>query len=121
MPPVFTFRFVEDDSLNLDGRPQTNIYLDAKYPDSTVLSKLVDTTPGSCNSLPDSNEDIVPNSSIIQCYSAGLGYRFKITKGRESYLVLRKIFEEALPDYTPPLYEYEVVSEFPLLKINLGN
>lgn len=112
--PFFTWRYEEDDSLNLDGNPQTNIFLEVKYSDGIIQSKLIDTTPGSCNDLPDSDEDTVPHSTNIQCYSAGLGYRFKITKGETSYRVERKTFEEALPDYNPSLYEYEVIAEFPL-------
>ncbi len=112
--PVFVWNFEDDDSLNLDGNPQTNIYIEAKYPNGVVLNKLVDTTAGSCNILPEVSEDIVPYSSIIQCYSAGLGYRYKIIKEQESYIVQRKTFEEALPNYNPPVYEYETVLEFSL-------
>lgn len=112
--PIFTWRYEKAESLNLDGIPETNIFLEVRYPNGAVENTLVDTTPGSCNELPDSTSDSVLNSTNIQCYSAGLGYVFKITKGPESYLVLRKTFEEALPDQTPPTYKYEVVVEFPL-------
>lgn len=114
MPPVFMWKYEKDDSFNLDGVPQTNIFLEATYPNGAVETKLIDTTESSCNDLPDSEEDSVLNSTTIQCYGAGLGYSFKITKGENSYFIERKMFEEALPDYDPPLYEYEVVSEFPL-------
>ena len=111
---TFIWKYEEADSLNLDGIPNTNIFLEVKYENGIIQNKLIDTTAGSCNDLPDIKEDSVPNSTIAQCYSAGLGYRFKVVKGESSYLVMRKKFEEALPDYTPPSYEYEVVSEFPL-------
>ncbi|MES2930745.1 MAG: hypothetical protein V4665_03095 [Patescibacteria group bacterium] len=113
-PPVFAWKYEKADSLNLDGIPNTNIFLEAKYPGGEVQRKLVDTTHGSCNDLPDSDKDSVPGTLNIQCYSAGLGYRFKIVQGEKSYLVKRKTFEEALPDQNPPAYEYETVSEFPL-------
>lgn len=113
--PTFVWQYENADSLNLDGLPQTNIFLEVKYPTGVTLRKLIDTTPGTCNSLPDSDIDSVLGSSNIQCYSAGLGYRFKITTGKKSYLVERKTFEEASPDYNPPPYKYEIISEFPLL------
>lgn len=113
-PPTFAWRFTEDDSKNLDGMPQTKVFLDATYPGGRVESKLIDTTPGGCNELPEAAEDSIAGSAAVQCYAAGLGYRYKITEGEASYLVWRKTFEEALPDHTPPLYEYEVVAEFPL-------
>lgn len=113
-PPVFTWKYEKDKSLNLDGFPNTNIFLEAKYGDGSVINKLIDTTPSGCNDLPDKDEDSVLNSTNIQCYGAGLGYRFKVTKGAESYLVERKKFEEASPDYNPPSYKFEVISEFPI-------
>lgn len=112
-PPVFTWKFENAESLNLDGMPNTNVYLEVAYSGGGTQKKLIDTTPGGCNMLPDNEKDSVQNSSDIQCYSAGLGSRFKITKGKESYLVMRKMFEEALPNHTPPNYKYEVVSELP--------
>ncbi len=111
--PVFVWKFEEADSLNLDGIPETDIILEATYSGGKVETKLIDTTPGGCNTLPDS-EDSVAGAQSIQCYSAGLGYRFRITKGENSYNIERKTFEEALPDYEPPVYEYEVIAEFPL-------
>ena len=113
-PPTFAWRFTEDDSKNLDGMYQTNVFLDATYLGGRVESKLIDTTPGGCNELPDAAEDALEGIAAAQCYAAGLGYRYKVTEGESSYLVWRKTFEEALPDHTPPQYEYEVVAEYPL-------
>ncbi len=110
--PVFTWRYEADNSLNGDGLPQTNVYLDASYSGKKV-SKLIATVPGSCNNLPDKEKDSVLNSSVAQCYAAGYGDLFKVTKGDHSYLVMRKIFEEASPDDTPPVEEYKRVTEFP--------
>lgn len=109
----FVWRFEEADSLNPDGMPETEICLDVTYTDGSVVTELVDTTHASCNALPDTDADSVPGTSNIQCYGAGLGYRFKITRGEESYLVQRKMFEEASPEYEPPVQEYETVSEIP--------
>lgn len=111
--PVFVWKFEEADSLNLDGIPETNVIIEATYSGGNVETKLIDTTPGGCNALPDSRDNI-SGAESIQCYSAGLGYHFRITKGDNSYTVERKTFEEALPDYEPPVYTYEVIAEFPL-------
>lgn len=111
---TFTWRYQEG-ALNLDGIPGTKIFLDAMYANDKVLSKEIDEVDGSCNEILPSEEDtdIVEGSSKIQCYAAGLGQWFKITKGENSYEVMRKIFEEALPDSTSPAYQYEPVAEFP--------
>lgn len=113
-PPVFVWKFEEASTLNLDGLPETNVFLEATYSNKKNERKLIDTTPGGCNELPDSDEDSVQNSNDMQCYSAGLGYRFKITRGDNAYQVKRKMFEEGLPNYEPPVYRYEIVAEFPI-------
>jgi hypothetical protein len=113
-PPTFTWKYEKADSLNLDGLPNTNISLEVKYQDDTTQTKLIDTSGGGCNDLPDRESDSALNSTVAQCYGAGLGYRFKVVKGENAYQVERIKFEEALPDYTPPAYKYEVVAEFPL-------
>lgn len=112
--PVFVWRYAKASSLNLDGQPKTNIFIGVTYPNGTVQEKLVATTDGGCNDLPDSKEDRVPNSTVAQCYYAGLGYSFKITKGTKSYLVQRKTFEESLPGNTPSKYEYKTILELPI-------
>jgi hypothetical protein len=112
--PYFAWRFEQANTLNLDGNPNTDIFLDLTYENGVIQNKLIDTVPGGCNELPDNQSDSMDNTKDIQCYSAGLGQRYKITQGVSSYQVQRKTFEEGLPDYTPPAYEYEVVAEFPL-------
>lgn len=111
-PPVFVWQYQEAKTLNGDGNPETDIFLEVKYPNGKIQTKLIDTTPGSCNDLPNLEPDTLLNTTNIQCYSAGLGYRYKIIKGENSYLVERQTFEEGLPDYNPPSYKYEVVDEF---------
>lgn len=112
----FNWNFTQADSLNPDGNPETNIFLEIGYSDLSVLSKLIDIVPMSCNLLEDTKEITALKSKVIQCYGAGLGYLFKVTKGENSYKVERKTFEEASPEYVPPVSEYEVIAEFPLLK-----
>lgn len=113
-PAVFAWRFTEANTLNLDGNPNTNVYLSATYTNGETEEKLIDTTAGSCNEIPDMAEDIAHNSTMIQCYAAGLGYYFKVTEAENGYRVERKTFEEATPDYEPPAYLYEVIAEFSL-------
>lgn len=113
-PPVFFWRFEQADTLNLDGIPNTKVFLEATYSNGKVQGRLIDTNPGGCNELPDSEPDSLSGTKDVQCYVAGLGQRYKITKGVQSYEVKRKTFEEALPDYNPPAYEYDLVAEFPL-------
>lgn len=107
--PVFSWRYEKANSLNLDGMPNTDVFLDLKYQDGSVVSKLVDTTPGGCNELTSTETDSVVNSKNVQCYSAGLGYTFKITDAGNAYTVQRKTFEEAIPNYNPPAYKWEII------------
>lgn len=113
---AFAWSYEKAESKNLDGLPNTDVVLAVTYADGSVIKKVIDTTPGGCNDLPENDADSVQGSESAQCYSAGLGYRYKVTKGPDSYRVERKTFEEGQPDYTPPLYQYEVIAEFPFLK-----
>jgi len=108
--PVFTWKFEEDDSLNADGIPQTNIFLEVQYPNERLFREFIDTVPSSCNDLPEVEVDSVPGTTNIQCYGAGLGYRYKITAGDGVYRISRRQFEEALPTQQSS-YGYEVVKE----------
>ena len=112
----FTWKYEKAESLNLDGMPNTNVFLTTRYANGKWETILIDTTAGSCNDLPDREVDSALDSTVSQCYAAGLGFTFKVTKGEESYLVMRKEFEEGSPDYTPPKQEYKVIAEIPLTK-----
>lgn len=112
--PDFAWRYEKSEQLDLDGQPQTALFLEATYPGGKVERKLVDTKPGSCNDLPDPDVDSFPGTMTAQCYAAGLGYRYKVTRGVATYEVKRRSFEEALPGVTPPETSYEVIAEFPL-------
>ncbi len=115
-PPTFIWKYKKAESLNLDGIPETNVFLEATYGSGAIEIKLIDTSPSGCNDLPDNEADSAPNSTVAQCYGAGLGYRYKVIKGQNSYLIERKKFEEGSPDYNPPLSQYGIISEFPLNK-----
>ncbi len=112
--PTFSWRFEEAETLNGDGNPNTNVFLDLKYPGGEVKSRLIQVSHGSCNILPDAQIDSTPGTTNIQCYGAGFGYRFKIVTSENSYLVMRQEFDEGSPDYNPPIQEYKVVLEIPL-------
>jgi hypothetical protein len=113
-PPAFVWQYEEADSRNGDGNPETDVFLEARYRDGSVERKLIDTTHASCAAVPEIEVDSLRGTTNIQCYGAGLGYRFKITKGADAYLVQRQEFEEGSPEYEPPVQAYEVVARFPL-------
>lgn len=114
-PPTFSWRFENADTVNGDGNPNTNVFLDAKYDDGEgigQISQLIQVSHGSCNELPDADADTLAGTTNVQCYGAGLGFTFKIIKGDKSYLVMKKEFDEGSPDYNPPAQEYKVIAEF---------
>lgn len=109
----FSWRFVEADTNNPDGNHQTEVYLSANYEDGSRVEKLVDTVDGGCSELKgESYEGDVSNTGKVQCYYAGLGQQYRIVESSDSYIVERKLFEEALPDHTPLETEWEVMTEF---------
>jgi len=108
----FSWEFQEASSLNPDGNPNTEIYLKILREGGVAETRMMDTVNGSCNDLPDADNDVADNSTQIQCYYAGAGERFKIVKSGEVYQVKRQIFEEGSPDYNPPIEEYKVFMEF---------
>lgn len=113
-PKSFEWKFEDSDSLNLDGQPNTDVFVGVTYESGEGKAFLVDTQSGGCNALDSADKDNALGSKNAQCYGAGLGFTYKITKGEDSYLVKRKQFEEALPDFNPPATQYEVISEIKL-------
>lgn len=112
-PPVFSWRFAEADTNNPDGNQQTKVFLTARYEDGSRVEKLVDTVDGGCSKLEgDSYGGDVSNPVKVQCYYAGLGQNYRIIEGKNSYSVEKKLFEEALPDTTPPNSGWEVLADF---------
>lgn len=110
---AFAWSFEEADSVNPDGNANTNVFFEVVYSNDTTERLLVDTTAGSCSEIEASEDDVLEGTSMVVCYSAGLGQYFKVTEGEGGYVVHRKLFEEVSPSYTPPLYDYESLAVFP--------
>jgi hypothetical protein len=107
--PVFGWKY---STVDKEGIPQTTISILATYPDSTEVTKEIDTIEGECNEYLEPDADVYQNSKMIICYYAGLGHYFKVIEGDGKYLVQRKVFEEASPEYNPPVEDFETVVEF---------
>lgn len=110
-PLSFVWGFEDDDTLNLDGMPRTNVYLDVIYA-KTKDRTLIDTVDGGCSVLEETEAGSA--SATAQCYWAGLGFLYKVVQGATTYQVQRKEFEESSPEYSPVEQEYETIAEFPL-------
>ena len=109
---TFAWRFEEAQTMNPDGMPQTNLYLTIEHSNKKIEQR-VDTVDGSCSELEgEKYEGDVSNTGNIQCYAAGLGQRYRITKNEHTYSAERKLFEEAIPNVAAPVYEWEVVKAF---------
>jgi len=111
-PTTFAWRFADSSTDNMDGLPQTDIFLSVTHSNQTVEG-LVDTVDGGCSQLEgESYEGDISAMGRIQCYAAGFGQQYRITQSSDVFFVERKFFEEAMPEIAPPVYEWEVVSEF---------
>jgi len=111
--PVFSWRFVDASTNNLDGFPQTHVVLTALYSSNESIDTRIDTVDGGCSQLSDEQyERGVSTTSKVQCYYAGLGFTYQIINTDERYIVQRKMFEEGLPGDTPKEYEWENIAEF---------
>lgn len=108
--PSFSWEYKTSE--NSDDIPQTEIMLAAYYPGGLIVRKGIDTIAGTCNEYSEQDADVYENSTMIICYYAGLGHYFKVVKSDENYLVQRKIFEEASPDYNPPVTGFETIATF---------
>lgn len=105
-PIVFDWDFVEAETLNLDGLPQTEVYLSIADD-----RKLIDIVDGGCSEIPDEKYELdISTTGKVQCYYGGLGQQYRIVKDGDAFVVERKIFEEALPDAAPLEHEWEVVT-----------
>lgn len=107
--PTFTwsYRTYEDHDI-----PYTEITLTATYIDGTVERKIIDTIDGSCNTYETTDPDVYSGSTMIICYYAGFGRYYKVIENKGSYLVQRKEFEEASPDYDPPVQSFQTITQF---------
>lgn len=110
---AFSWRFIEADTNNPDGNPQTKVYLTAIYEGGSRVEKLVDTVDGGCSELEgEKYQGDISNTGKVQCYYAGLGQQYRIVEDEDSYLAERKFFEESSPDYVPPESSWEVIADF---------
>lgn len=107
--PTFTWSYKDSEDNDI---PYTEINITATYENSVTETKFIDRVEGSCNTYENTDADMYERSSMIICYYAGLGRYFKVVQDKEAYLVQRKIFEEASPDYNPPMQSYETVVRF---------
>ncbi len=106
------FEWVYESKDEKDGIPQTNISLVAHYSDGTTEKKLVDDIEGGCNEYSNPDKDAYPGSKMIICYYAGFGRYYKVVQSADVYLVQRKEFEEASPDYNPPIQSFQTIVQF---------
>lgn len=107
--PAFEWRYTP--SMRGDI-PYSTIALVARYPDGFVKTKDIDTIAGGCNEYEPADTDVYEKSSMIICYYAGLGHYYKVVESDGHYLVKRKVFEEASPEYAPPPEEFKTIVRF---------
>lgn len=96
----------------VDSISYSEISLTATYENDVTEVKRIDRIEGDCNEYAERDADVYEKSPMIICYYAGLGRYFKVVQEEDGFVVLRKVFEEAAPDYTPPIEEYETVTRF---------
>lgn len=106
---TFTWTYL---GLEQDSIPYTSIRATASYEDGTSDTRIIDTVEGSCNAYEEADTDTYARSTMVICYYAGLGRYYKIIEDENGYLVQRRIFEEASPEYDPPQQPYETVERF---------
>ncbi len=107
--PTFTWSYVESEA---DSITYSEISLTATYENDVTVTKRIDRIEGGCNEYAEPDSDVYEKSQMIICYYAGLGRYYKVVQEADGYVVLRKVFEEGTPDYTPPVEEYQVVTRF---------
>lgn len=94
------------------GIQKTAVTLTATYLDGTKSTKDIATVEGTCNDYANPDKDIYEHSTMIICYAAGFGDYFKVVATDHGYLVERKEFAEASPDYNPPEQPFKTVATF---------
>lgn len=107
--PTFSWSYSTDETGEI---PRTKITLRAMYFDGVSRTKEIDTVDGTCNVYPSPDDNVYPKSEQIICYYAGLGHYFKIVAQDGKYLVQKRTFEEATPDYDPPVTGFETIMVF---------
>lgn len=107
--PTFTWSFRKTPRGDI---AMTEITLTATYPDGAKIAKIIETIEGGCNEYSSPDKDVYAKSKMIMCYYAGIGRYYKVVKDNTGYAVMRKEFEEASPDYNPPVQEFKEVNRF---------
>lgn len=107
--PTFAWSYA---SFEKDEILRTTISLTARYANGFATTKVIDTIEGTCNEYENRDADVYSDSSMIICYYAGLGRYFKVVERENLYEVKRKEFEEASPDYNPPVRTFETIATF---------
>ena len=88
---------------------ETEVTLIVRYDDGTSQRIGADTVEGSCYDE-DVETALAPGSTQITCYYAGLGHKFRVLDSDDAYLLQMRVFEEAGPDYAPPVQEFETIA-----------
>lgn len=107
--PTFEWSY---ESFTEDEIPRTIISLTALYSNGECESKKIQTIQGSCNEYVSPDSDVYDGSTMIICYYAGFGHYFKVVETSDGFAVQEKMFEEASPDYSPPVMSYETIATF---------
>ncbi len=107
-----TFEWSYSEPVEKDYIPYSTISLTATYPGGETRVKEIETIEGGCNEYPEPDADIYKDSTMIICYYAGFGRYYKVIESDGGYAVQRKEFEEASPDYNPPVRGFETVAKF---------
>jgi hypothetical protein len=106
---TFSWKYATDESGEI---PQTTISLIAYYPDREAETRVIDTIEGTCNAYASPDADVYAQSEMIICYYAGFGRYYKVVERSGVYQVQRREFEEASPDYSPPIASFETIVTF---------
>lgn len=106
------FEWVYEPKGEKDGIPQTTVSLVAHYTDGTSEKKQIDNIEWGCNEYSNPDKDVYLGSKMIICYYAGFGRYYKVVKAGDVYLVQRKEFEEASPEYSPPVEDFKTLVQF---------
>ena len=106
------FEWVYESKGEKDGIPQTTVSLAGHYVDGTSDKTYIDDIEGGCNEYASPDKDVYKGSTEIMCYYAGFGIYYKVVQSGEHYLVQKKEFEEASPDYNPPVQEFKTILQF---------
>jgi hypothetical protein len=85
--------------------PETSVTLVALHEDGSSTRIPADSVEGECNAE-DTETDLALDSTQLTCYYAGLGHKFRVIETNDEYLLQMQVFEEASPEYDPPVQEF---------------